>query len=62
MRETAGKLNNPLIYDIADQWSVFFSMYAKRLRVYREGGFEIEGEPEKPPDVFGRGKCLIATS
>ena len=62
MRETAGKLNNPLIYDVADQWSVFFSMYAKRLRVYREGGFEIEGEPEKPPDVFGRGKCLIATS
>jgi superfamily II DNA or RNA helicase len=62
MRETAGKLNNPLIYDIADQWSVFFSMYAKRLRVYREGGFEIEGEPEKPPDVFGRGRCLIATS
>ena len=62
MRETAGKLNNPLIYDIADQWSVFFSMYAKRLRVYREGGFVIEGEPEKPPEVFGRGKCLIATS
>jgi superfamily II DNA or RNA helicase len=62
MRETAGKLNNPLIYDVADQWSVFFSMYAKRLRVYREGGFEIEGEPEKPPDVFGRGRCLIATS
>jgi superfamily II DNA or RNA helicase len=62
MRETAGKLNNPLIYDIADQWSVFFSMYAKRLRVYREGGFEIEGEPEKPPDVFGKGKCLIAIS
>ena len=62
MRETAGKLNNPLIYDVADQWSVFFSMYAKRLRVYREGGFEIEGEPEKPPDVFGKGKCLIATS
>jgi superfamily II DNA or RNA helicase len=61
MRETAGKLNNPLIYDVADQWSVFFSMYAKRLRVYREGGFEIEGEPEKPPDVFGKGKCLIAT-
>ena len=59
MRETAGKLNNPLIYDVADQWSVFFSMYAKRLRVYREGGFEIEGEPEKPPDVFGRGKCLF---
>jgi superfamily II DNA or RNA helicase len=61
MRETAGKLNNPLIYDVADQWSVFFSMYAKRLRVYREGGFEIEGEPEKPPDVFGKGKCLIET-
>jgi superfamily II DNA or RNA helicase len=55
MRETAGKLNNPLIYDIADQWSVFFSMYAKRLKVYKEGGFEISGEtPELP-----KGKCMF---
>jgi superfamily II DNA or RNA helicase len=61
MRETAGKLNNPLIYDIADQWSVFHSMYAKRLRVYREGGFEIVGaEPEeRQATVFGKGKCLF---
>jgi superfamily II DNA or RNA helicase len=61
MRETAGKLNNPLIYDIADQWSVFFSMYAKRLRVYREGGFELVNDdtPEKPTEVFGKGRCMF---
>jgi superfamily II DNA or RNA helicase len=65
MRETpkdalgarAGKLNSPLIYDIADQWSVFFSMYAKRLRVYREGGFEILGEENEK--VFGSGRCMF---
>lgn len=56
MRETKGKLNDPLIFDIADQWSVFFSMYNKRLKVYREGGFEIVGE-EKP--VIKTGKCLF---
>jgi superfamily II DNA or RNA helicase len=63
MRETAGKLNDPLIFDIADQWSVFFAMYRKRLKVYREGGFEVISEandrPEKPTEVFGKGKCLF---
>ena len=39
MRETAGKVNDPLIFDIVDHWSVFFAMYRKRLKVYREGGF-----------------------
>jgi hypothetical protein len=58
MRETKGKLNDPLIFDIADQWSVFFSMYMKRLRVYREGGFEICGEPKEEP-VVPKGKCLF---
>ena len=60
MRETAGKLNDPLIFDIADSWSVFFAMYRKRLKVYREGGFELgEGSvDEKPTEVFGKGKCL----
>jgi hypothetical protein len=56
MRETKGKLNDPLIFDIADQWSVFFSMYNKRLKIYREGGFEIVGE-EKP--IVKTGKCLF---
>jgi superfamily II DNA or RNA helicase len=66
MRETAGKLNDPLIFDIADQWSVFFAMYRKRLKVYREGGFEVicaaDGvhmDTEKPAEVFGKGKCLF---
>lgn len=56
MRETKGKVNDPLIFDIADQWSIFFSMYNKRLRVYREGGFDIVGE-EKP--VVKTGKCMF---
>lgn len=60
MRETAGKLNDPLIFDIVDQWSVFFAMYRKRLKVYKECGFDIGNcESEKPPEVFGKGKCLL---
>jgi superfamily II DNA or RNA helicase len=66
MRETAGKLNDPLIFDIADQWSVFFAMYRKRLRVYREGGFElssagseVSSEGTGVQEVFGKGKCLM---
>jgi len=68
MRETKGKVNDPLIYDIADSWSVFFAMYRKRLKVYREGGFELSsaGTDEgirdaeaKPTEVFGKGKCLF---
>lgn len=62
MRETKGKVNNPLIYDIADHWSVFFAMYRKRLKVYKEGGFCIDGADvasEKPTEVFGKGTCLF---
>ena len=63
MRETKGKVNDPLIYDIADHWSVFFAMYRKRLKVYKEGGFCIDGADvasEKPTEVFGKGTCLIS--
>ena len=56
MRETHGKLNDPLIYDIVDQWSVLNSMFRKRLGVYREGGYEILGE-EKEPEVVSKGEC-----
>lgn len=60
MRETAGKANDPLIYDVADHWSVFFAMYRKRMKVYREGGFETGdvAEPEETK-VFGKGVCLF---
>ena len=43
MRETAGKLNNPHIYDVVDRWSILNAMYYKRLKVYRKGGFKIHG-------------------
>jgi superfamily II DNA or RNA helicase len=59
MRETIGKLNDPLIFDIVDHWSVFNSMYRKRCAVYREGGFAFEGAPEEKVEVIGKGKCLM---
>jgi len=62
MRETPGKLNNPLIYDIVDHWSVFHSMARKRMAIYKSSGFEIAGaasQEEKPVDVFGKGKCMF---
>ena len=59
MRETKGKKNNPQIYDVVDQWSVFFAMYNKRLRVYRQGGFNIPKQPKEDKYDFTPGKCLI---
>lgn len=58
MRETKGKVNDPLIFDVFDQWSVFFSMYRKRCSVYREGGFELDAKDEEP--VVKKGVCLFA--
>jgi superfamily II DNA or RNA helicase len=58
MRETKGKKNNPHIYDIHDPWSVFTAMYYKRAKVYRQGGFKIQGA-RKEKDDFPRGKCLF---
>ena len=65
MRETPGKQNDPLIYDIVDHWSVFHAMARKRANVYRGAGFEISSEglvPPEPPsktEVFGKGQCLL---
>jgi len=55
MRETPGKSNDPLIIDIADQWSVFHAMYRKRLKVYQEGGFVLPGTAAPVPTS----KCLF---
>ena len=59
MRETKGKKNNPQIYDVVDHWSVFFAMYNKRLRVYRQGGFNIPDQPKEDTGDFLPGKCLV---
>jgi superfamily II DNA or RNA helicase len=61
MRETPGKQNNPLIYDIVDHWSVFHAMARKRANVYRGAGFQMGHEEPEPPktEVFGKGKCLL---
>lgn len=58
MRETPGKLNSPLIYDVIDHWSVFYSMARKRRKVYEEGGFSFENETPEEPAV-PKGRCLF---
>ena len=59
MRETPGKQNNPQIYDIVDQWSILHAMYKKRLRVYKQGGFNITMNLEKEDESPFQGKCLV---
>lgn len=59
MRETPGKNNAPLIVDVIDHWSVFYSMWRKRLAVYRAGGFAISGEDERERDVRPAGQCMF---
>jgi superfamily II DNA or RNA helicase len=54
MRETPGKKNDPLIIDIVDHWSIFFSMYNKRKKIYHECGFKMD-EPKKPVED----KCMF---
>lgn len=53
MRETKGKLNDPLIIDIVDQWSVFWSMARKRAVVYKAGGFATESFGLVSPEGLG---------
>jgi len=60
MRETSGKKNDPHIYDIKDEWSILTAMYYKRLKVYKNGGFNIRGkESEDINTDFPQGKCLF---
>jgi len=59
LRETGGKKNDPHIYDILDKWSLLYAMYQKRRRVYKEGGFIIDGGLEQPVVNEFKGKCLL---
>ena len=61
MRETVGKKNNPHIYDIVDQWSMLYAMYAKRRKVYNQGGFKINNDaPDESAEVNPfKGKCIL---
>lgn len=54
LRETKGKVNNPVIYDVVDQWSVLMGMYRKRCIMYKEAGFqcEVETAPPAPTKTF----------
>ena len=60
MRETAGKTNSPLIYDIVDRWSLFYAMYNKRRAFYRRAGFQCgDTEDEPPAKRPALGKCAF---
>jgi hypothetical protein len=61
MRETHGKKNNPHIYDIFDQWSICHAMYNKRLKVYKQGGFNIpkSNKVKEEENFFKKGQCFI---
>jgi len=66
LRETVGKKNDPHIYDICDHWSILFSMFVKRKKVYQQGGFVDKSEPtggNKPLSGLSenpfKGKCLL---
>lgn len=41
LRETPGKQNSPLVYDIIDIWSIFEYQYYKRQKFYKKTGFLI---------------------
>lgn len=45
LRETKGKTNAPVIYDVVDHWSVLMNMFNKRCVMYREAGFGGLSEP-----------------
>ena len=60
MRETRGKKNNPHIYDIFDQWSICHAMYHKRLKIYKQGGFDIPRKNKPQEETpFKKGECFI---
>ena len=62
MRETEGKKNNPQIYDVKDEWSILVAMFYKRMKVYRNGGFKIQGKTMdggESDKTFPQGKCLF---
>ena len=59
MRETAGKKNNPQIWDIRDQWSLLPIMYNKRKRIYNQGGFIFKNEKEENEVNIFKGKCYL---
>jgi hypothetical protein len=58
LRETNGKKNSPQIFDIWDQWSLLNAMYQKRRRVYRESGFDIQGESFQEEVTMIRGLVI----
>ena len=59
MRETAGKQNNPQIWDIRDHWDFLLSMYNKRKKVYIEGGFVLDFQEQTNEDNSFKGKCYL---
>lgn len=50
LRETPGKLHDPLIIDIVDQWGCFISQFKKRMKVYKDTGFYVNQDKSRKDD------------
>lgn len=61
LRETKGRKNTPVIWDICDNWCILNAMYYKRLKVYRAMNAEIPKQSIEPDndDKSFKGKCLL---
>ena len=53
-----GRGNHPLVYDIVDHWTIFYSMYLKRCALYAQMSFEIEREESEPKEKLPK-ICLL---
>jgi superfamily II DNA or RNA helicase len=51
MRETVGKKNDPVIYDIVDYYGCFISQSKKRCSWYKKSGFHIIGSKPKEKSI-----------
>lgn len=53
LRETPGKLHDPMIIDIVDMWGPFTAQYRKRHKYYQDTGFNVIGnEPKQPQSSY----------
>lgn len=50
LRETVGKKNHPLVYDIVDEWGPFKYQYYKRNKYYKNTGFSMNYENDLKSD------------
>lgn len=51
--------SSPVIWDVVDSWSVLYSMWRKRLAIYRDLGIVVAGEEKEAKSDVVKGRCLL---